>query len=69
MATKLTLSTIFNEDAEYFAKWNLLSYTIDYNMGGHGNNPNTKTSYTVEESFTPSNPENPFGYRFTGWTP
>ncbi len=48
------------------ASWNVINYTITYNLnGGSGNNP---TSYNIDTTtFTLTNPTKT-GYTFNGWT-
>lgn len=49
-----------------YAKWNINNYSISYNLNG-GSLSGQKTSYTVEDTFTLSNPIRT-GYAFAGWT-
>ena len=60
------LTTINNEIVNLYAIWNLINYTITYNLdGGSANN---KSSYNIEtNTFTLSNPTKN-GYTFIGWT-
>ena len=59
-----TFKYTYDKDITVVAKWNLKSYTIEYNLdGGTANNP---TSYNVESEFTLANPTKT-GYTFVGW--
>lgn len=49
-----------------YAKWSINNYSITYNLNG-GSLSGQKTSYTVEDTFTLSNPIRT-GYAFAGWT-
>ena len=56
--------------AKLYAKWNLIPYSIDYNLdGGNGDEAATNpTTYNVEsENITLKNPKKA-GYIFLGWT-
>lgn len=63
--------TVPAKDMEFMAKWNQISYSIIYDMNGHGVVPvDAKTSYVSEdETYAPPQPENPVGYSFIGWEP
>lgn len=57
--------TIVTGDMSLYAKWDIASYTISYNLSsGTASNP---ASYTVNDTITLSNPTRP-GYNFTGWS-
>ena len=50
------------------AQWEIVTYTITYNLDGGSVDPANPTSFTVETpTFTLTNPIKP-GYTFTGWT-
>ena len=49
-----------------YAKWNTNTYSITYNLNG-GTINNSKTTYTVNDSFTLVKPSRT-GYEFLGWT-
>ncbi|MBQ7140906.1 MAG: InlB B-repeat-containing protein [Bacilli bacterium] len=53
-------------DKEIYAKWQINTYSISYNLNG-GNISGQKTTYNVEESFTIPNPTKT-GNTFSGWT-
>jgi len=53
-------------DKEIYAKWQINTYSISYNLNG-GIISGQKTSYNVEESFTIPNPSKT-GHSFSGWT-
>ncbi len=50
-----------------YAVWEIVSYTITYELDGGTNNPSNPTTYTVEDNVTFANPTKT-GYTFTGWT-
>ena len=54
------------DDKEIYAKWQVNTYTISYNLNG-GTITGNKTNYNVEESFTLPTPIRN-GYTFLGWT-
>lgn len=54
------------DDKEIYAKWQVNTYTISYNLNG-GTISGNKTNYNVEESFTLPTPTRN-GYTFLGWT-
>jgi len=49
------------------AQWNIINYTISYNLNGGTNNSSNISTYTVENAVTIYNPTKT-GYTFTGWT-
>lgn len=51
---------------ELFAKWNIETYSISYNLNG-GTIDNKKESYNVEEDYTLPTPSKD-GYTFAGWS-
>ena len=62
------------ENKHYYAKWSAAkSYTVQWNLNdgmptGHpASNPNTLTSYTVEDADITVNPATRNGYTFLGW--
>lgn len=58
--------TMGSSNVTISASWNVINYTITYNLsGGSGNNP---TSYNIDTTtFTLTNPTKT-GYTFNGWT-
>ena len=54
------------DDKEIYAKWQVNTYTISYNLNG-GTISGNKTNYNVEESFTLPTPTKT-GSTFLGWT-
>lgn len=56
------------EDVTLKAKWNIINYTIKYNLDGGVNNSNNVSRYTYEsDDITISEPTKN-GYTFLGWT-
>lgn len=62
-----TFSTIPAQDITLYAKWNLVTYNITYNLDGGTNSTSNKTTYTIES--TTINLANPTktGYTFVNW--
>lgn len=61
------LSTISAYNLNLYAQWDVVNYSISYNLNG-GIATNNPTNYTIEtNSFTLNNPTRT-GYTFTGWT-
>ena len=55
-------------DMTVTAQWEIVTYTITYNLDGGSVDPANPTSYTIETpNFTLTTPTKP-GYTFTGWT-
>ena len=55
-------------DETYTAEFNLVGFTLTYNLNGGTVDPSNPTTYTVEEDdFTLTNPTKT-GYTFAGWT-
>ncbi|MDY6367619.1 MAG: InlB B-repeat-containing protein [Clostridia bacterium] len=50
------------------ASWEIIRYTITYNLNGGTNNPNNPASYTVEDSLITFAAPTKDGYRFDGWS-
>jgi len=49
-----------------YAKWDIITYSIKYNMNGGTNNPSNPTSYNVASPIYLNNPTRE-GYTFEGW--
>ncbi len=61
-----TISKGSSEDINLYAKWEIITYSITYNLnGGNDSNLNPKT-YTVEDEITLVEPTKD-GYTFLGW--
>ncbi len=56
---------LVDSDLTLTAHWTPISYKITYNANG-GSNPNTKTTYTIEDEYTFLDAAFA-GYSFTGW--
>jgi len=62
-----TFTTIPAENITLYAKWQLVTYKITYNLDGGKNASSNKTSYTITSStITLANPTKT-GYTFVGW--
>lgn len=63
--TEFDFNTPITADTTLYAKWNE-TYTVTFNVGGHGTAP---TAQTVENGGKATKPENPTakGWRFDGW--
>ena len=60
------ISSTANTDLTFYAKWNLVNYTISYELdGGETINPD---SYTIESENITLNAPTKEGYTFLGWT-
>ena len=57
---------IVTEDMTLDANWNIVNYSITYNLNGGINNEQNPTTYTVEDSVTLYEPTR-VGYTFDGW--
>ena len=55
-------------DLNVSAKWNLITYTISYNLNGGSVSSANPTSYTIETATFKLNNPTRSGYEFTGWT-
>ena len=51
----------------FTAQWDIINYTVTYNLIGGTNHADNPPVYTVEETITLQNPGRA-GYSFTGWT-
>ena len=58
---------ITTADVKVTAKWQVINYSLSYNLEGGTLAQSNRGTYTVEESFTLTNPTKP-GYVFVGWT-
>lgn len=54
-------------DIELTAKWQIISYSISYSLGGGTNASANPRTYTVEQTITLKEPTRT-GYEFLGWT-
>jgi uncharacterized repeat protein (TIGR02543 family) len=53
-------------DRSYWAKWNIITYTISYTLNG-GSGGNTPTTYTIETATITLGKPTRTGYTFEGW--
>ena len=67
----LTTPYVFTDavlaDVTLYAKWDIINYTITYNMNGGTNAENNPTTYTVETGFKLAYPTKD-SFTFLGWT-
>ncbi len=54
-------------DKEFFAKWEIIVYTITYNLNGGKNNRSNPTSYTIEDNIYTLKEASKTDYVFEGW--
>ncbi len=66
---EVTINRGSTEDREYRAHWEIIEYTITYNLdGGIEPEPTNPTSYTIETGSIELVAPSKEGYRFIGWT-
>ena len=56
----------YTEDKTFTARWELLNYDINYELGGGVNNASNPTTYTIEDTIALKDPTKS-GYTFKGW--
>ena len=56
-----------DSDLNLRASWNILTYSISYNLNGGINDANNKVNYTIEDDLSIYAPHRE-GYTFIGWT-
>lgn len=66
-STNVVISKYSSGNRTYTANWTPVSYSIVYTLNGGTADPANRTSYTIEDSFTLTNPTKA-GYDFIGWT-
>lgn len=60
---------VFDENSSIYAQWDVITYSISYDMNGHGEIPkNAILEYTINDEYVPDIPSET-GYVFTGWKP
>ena len=57
---------MYDSDVVVEAKWDIITYTVSYNLDGGTNSSNNPAQYTVEDEFVLESPTR-FGYHFSGW--
>ncbi len=60
-------STPITKDTTIDAKWDIITYSISYNLNGGTINGENPTTYTVEDEITLVNNPTKRGYNFTTW--
>jgi|GEM_PF-6069811 len=55
------------ENKTFYAKWNLITYTISYELNGGTNAAGNPKSYTIESRFVYFSAPTRTGYTFAGW--
>ncbi len=58
---------IVNDDVTLYAHWNIVEYTITYNLDGGVNSSDNPSIYTIEDGITLSAPTKE-GFEFVGWS-
>ena len=66
-ASVINLTSENDGNVNLYAVWEIVSYTITYELDSGTNNPSNPTTYNVEDNVTFTNPTKT-GYTFTGWT-
>lgn len=54
-------------DLKAYAHWEIISYSITYDLAGGTTTASLPTTYTIEDNITLENPTKEY-YKFTGWT-
>ena len=63
----LDANSAITADVTATAQYEVITYTITYNLDGGTNSTENKATYTVEDAFTLANPTKE-GYKFLGWS-
>jgi len=67
LTSKYTFSTMPAEDITLYAKWNLETYNITYNLNGGTNNSSNPATYTITSAKITLKAPTKTGYSFAGW--
>lgn len=62
-----TFTTIPAQNITLYAKWNLVTYNITYNLDGGVNSPSNIGTYTIESATLILSAPSKTGYTFVGW--
>src|SRR5690554_2137783 len=65
--TPYTFTTMPAEDITLYAKWNIITYSINYELDGGDNHVSNPSSYTVETNTITLSEPSKEGYTFSGW--
>ena len=67
LSTAYTFTTMPAEDITLYAKWNIITYSINYELDGGDNHVSNPSSYTVETNTIILSAPTKEGYTFEGW--
>lgn len=67
LKTSYTFTTIPAENITLYAKWNLVTYNITYNLDGGTNSSANSATYTIESATLNLAEPSKTGYTFIGW--
>src|SRR5690554_520102 len=67
LSTAYTFTTMPAEDITLYAKWNIITYSINYELDGGDNHVSNPNSYTVETNTITLSEPSKEGYTFSGW--
>ena len=67
LTSKYTFSTMPADNITLYAKWNLETYNITYNLNGGTNNSSNPATYTITSAKITLKDPTKTGYSFAGW--
>ena len=67
LTSKYTFSTMPADNITLYAKWNLETYNITYNLNGGTNNSSNPATYTITSAKITLKAPTKTGYSFAGW--
>src|SRR5690554_3394964 len=67
LSTAYTFTTLPAEDITLYAKWNIITYNINYELADGLNHLSNPSSYTVETNTITLSEPSKEGYTFSGW--